>query len=622
MFERLVDRNLPGYALISAWIWLVLATFFSWGVHPRRPSVFDFANSVHLLRPYLVHLAALGGFLYIVHRSSRWRGAESLLFFILGLGYVLAFRQLGSNELAGILLFFIPWAVAIATTDPIPTEDSSAETLSRTLLDPSTNIGKTVAALAALLFAGMLFHTSSRSGLGACILVLIPLLWILGRRGRRLLFLGTALSVAWLLRGGWGTFLEFFVFDGKLQRLTFYTFLTGRPHIWHRHAQAVVDMPFTGVGLGASEHVVRGLYPFSRFEPIVVVEDAHNFWLHIATELGLPSLAAVMLLLLVAWHRLYQRWRSGDSSSFERTSVLGIAGGLAAYLIYGLVDVVAFGSLGSLPFWCLLGLACQAPVTKTQDHSPVPQPSNVAWSSRRIVIVLTLGCCLILGWGLRHRLAFNLATLQVAHALFVDPEQQSEALQRMQGHTEGSCHGHYFVARLADAQGDVSRRDAAYSSLLSCSDDFDDLVAFLLPEHHVLATEAHRQHPQNPAAHLWRARQLAKGTASQRQRAQAMFRSALALDPSNGRAWIELGQLLHHQNRRKALIAYAEACKRGDYYGQGCWQAGAAAIELGDLEAAIQFYRTSRMPGSQAFAQGLEAQRKRQVREQGGSHVQ
>lgn len=532
-------------------------------------------------------------------------------FLLLGLAYVLAYGYLGTNELAGILLFFTPWAVAIALTDPTPAPEVPPSRTLRNVLDPSTGTARLVACLGALLFCGMLLNTGSRSGLGALALVLPPLLWCLGRRGRRLLGAAAVGITGWLLWGGWETWLEFFVFDGKGQRLTFYTFLTGRPHIWLRHGQAVTDMPVTGVGLGASDVVVRELYPFSRFEPIVVIEDAHNVFLQVAVEMGLPCLLALLWLLAIAGQRLYARWRRAQDGP-ARAQILGLAAGLIAYLIYGLVDVVSWGRIGSLPFWCLLGLACRPP-------DAAAALSTGSRPLRPAVGAGILAALVLLAWGLRPILTFDLGVLNTAHALLVAPQRRAEALADMERHAQHRCQGHYFVARLASSQDDAPRRDAAYRSLIRCTDALDDLVAHLQPDHQELAQDAYRWHPRQAAAHLWRARQLARGSAPQRLRARAMFRTALDLDPSNGRAWIELGNLLYHENRREALVAYGEACERGDYYGQGCWQAGGTALELGDLDAAIHFYRSSRMPGSQAHAQGLEAQRRRRDLERQGA---
>lgn len=596
-----------GYRL--AWLWLLAATLGSWWLHPLTPSPLHF--EAPWIVSYLVLLASLLGFGFLARRHFEARGTAGPLYLMFGLVFVLAHRHFGTNELAGILLLFLPWTVAIALADGDPTSGSSSNAHGALNTQRALGVGRSaqrwMAGFASLLFLGMLYDTSSRSGLGAALLVLPPMLWCLGRWARRLLVTGGVAGGLWLLWGGWERWLEFFVFDSKGQGLTLYTFLTGRPHIWQRHAQAVLDMPFTGVGLGASEPVVKGLYPLSRFEPIVVVEDAHNLFLHVACELGLPALLAFGMLLAVASRQLVVRWHHADGGA-GRAWVLGIGAGLAAYLIYGLVDVVAFGRLGSVPFWWLLGLACQRPALETQVApwtTPWPPRARLAAAALTVLVLLAV-------WSQRPRLGFNLAMLKSARALLVDPGQQPDALDDMQQRAGAFCHGHYFEGRLADALGRSAQRDAAYRQLFHCTDGLDDLVAFLLPDHVELAQDAYRQHPQSAAAHLWRARQLAKGNDTDRHQARVLFRTALDLDSSNGRAWVELGHVLYHHSRREALIAYAEACERGDYYGQGCWQAGATARELGDLEAAIGYYRTSRMPGSHAFAQGLEAQWKRQ----------
>ncbi len=557
-------------ALTIAWSWLVVSTILSWTLHPLRSAVENPGPMPHLVALHGIHWIGL----LLFAALCRWRSAAvpgvGMAWLLVGLGYVLAHRHFGPNELAGILLFFIPWALATALADskvgdatPGPDPPVAAP------FDPRA--GRMVALAAALLFLGMLYHSSSRSGLGACAMVLVPMLWWLGRRGRRTVRIGIGGAFLWLVAGGWSTFLEFFVFDDKGQRLTAYTFLTGRPHIWLRHAQAVADMPFTGVGLGASEKVVGELYPLSRFEPMVHVEDAHNFFLHVASELGLLSLLALWTLLAVAACRLIEAWRQAPEGR-QRARVLGLAAGLTAYLIYGSVDVVAFGQIGSLPFWCLLGLACQP--TAMEASRPVrptsPRPRRRKTSQVIARCLAALAALAALGVGLRHRIDFNLAVLETANVLLVAPERHDRVSRHLAKHTDRRCHSHYFIARLADRRGDIQRRDDAFRALFRCSDDFDDLVAFLVPDNPQLAEQATRRHPHSAAAHLWRARQLVATDPDQRLRAEAHYRSALDLGPNDGRAWIELGNLLYHHDRQSALQAYGEACRRGDYYGQGC----------------------------------------------------
>ena len=85
----------------------------------------------------------------------------------------------------------------------------------------------------------------------------------------------------------------------------------GRREIWSRAIYMIQDFPFTGIGMGSFGEVADALYPFFSYSPGAILH-AHNLFLQIAVDLGIPGLIAWLAILLVvivlSW-KLY-RWAS------------------------------------------------------------------------------------------------------------------------------------------------------------------------------------------------------------------------------------------------------------------------------------------------------------------------
>ncbi len=130
--------------------------------------------------------------------------------------------------------------------------------------------------------------------------------------------------------------------------------LSGRVEIWSRALYAIQDFPFTGVGLGAFRQVVNLLYPLFTVGPDVDIAHAHNIFLQVALDVGLPGLIAYLALLWVAGGLGWQVARR--RSSLIRAPALGLLAGLAGLHVYGLTDALALGSKPGIAFWMSLGL--------------------------------------------------------------------------------------------------------------------------------------------------------------------------------------------------------------------------------------------------------------------------
>lgn len=130
--------------------------------------------------------------------------------------------------------------------------------------------------------------------------------------------------------------------------------LAGRIEIWNRALYVIRDMPFTGCGLGAFREVVHAFYPLFLTAPDYDIAHAHNIFLQVALDLGLPGLVAYLWLLAAAGAVCWRLARQGGPS--VRPVVLGLAAGLVGLHVYGLTDALALGSKPGLLFWVELAL--------------------------------------------------------------------------------------------------------------------------------------------------------------------------------------------------------------------------------------------------------------------------
>ncbi len=129
----------------------------------------------------------------------------------------------------------------------------------------------------------------------------------------------------------------------------------GRLDIWESALRIVHDHPLTGVGMNMfREKAVRKLYPAPTFKQSVL-PHAHNEFLQIATDLGLPGLALFVAWYVVTFWSLAQVYRWGENRF--KVLAIGIAGGLLAHIIFGMGDAVAIWDRLAFLLWWMFALS-------------------------------------------------------------------------------------------------------------------------------------------------------------------------------------------------------------------------------------------------------------------------
>lgn len=144
------------------------------------------------------------------------------------------------------------------------------------------------------------------------------------------------------------------------------TGLDFRVEVWSRAWMIIRDFPLTGVGMGLFADTVQWFYPYTRTDAAagMFVPHAHNLFLQIAVDLGIPGLISWLLVFGAAIHSAWQGARQG--LALQNGWLLGLGTGLlaafSAAAVHGLTDAVVWGMVRPAPLlWALFGLAFALP---------------------------------------------------------------------------------------------------------------------------------------------------------------------------------------------------------------------------------------------------------------------
>jgi putative inorganic carbon (HCO3(-)) transporter len=258
-------------------------------------------------------------------------------------------EDINANVLAGGLALVWPVAAALFFARP----GNSA--LQAALL-------RLAVAFSLLGMTAILLLTQSRGALLAVAVAVAVMAALRWPPLRVLLPLAGLALVLFVTRGGAGHWqrLADVLFSGGTV-----TSLSGRLEVWSRAIYMIQDFPYTGIGLGTFDRVQPLLYPF--FLTSGEAHHAHNLFLQVAVDLGLPGLIAYVALCMGSIYATWRVWQraSGSSSLLPapcsllpaRCYSLGLLGGQAALLVHGMLDATAWANKLAVIPWFMLGLA-------------------------------------------------------------------------------------------------------------------------------------------------------------------------------------------------------------------------------------------------------------------------
>jgi putative inorganic carbon (HCO3(-)) transporter len=197
---------------------------------------------------------------------------------------------------------------------------------------------------------------------GLAVLALVILRW---RRGWVAAVPALLVLAAGFYRSGAGRALDILVASRTVGSYN------GRLEVWSRALDMIQDFPFTGIGIGLFQPLADRLYPFLQFEPGKVVH-AHNLFLQIAVDLGLPGLIAWLWILVVALIHAGRAYRNGQLHKMSWMTALGagLLGSQIALVVHGLTDAVTWGMVRPAPLvWALWGTVIAAALWLARTQS-------------------------------------------------------------------------------------------------------------------------------------------------------------------------------------------------------------------------------------------------------------
>lgn len=260
-----------------------------------------------------------------------------------------------ANEIAGALAWMTPTMAAIALAYPRKEKEDQRDWL-------SLSIRSAAGFVFVMLFAA-LFLGQSRFAIAGVMISLILMVWLLVPNNRwRYLLLGV---VAVLIVLQLALLLNLFAIPSS-SNSSADPGLSGRDQnsvatrleIWKRGLWMMHDYPLTGIGMAMYRTAVsRPPYqiPYYVEHKLYPPPHAHNEWIQIGADLGVPGLALYISWQIVVLQMLWYGWKSQNKTA----QAIAIASftGLLAHALYGMGDAVTLWDRYQFILWWLVGLA-------------------------------------------------------------------------------------------------------------------------------------------------------------------------------------------------------------------------------------------------------------------------
>ncbi len=200
-----------------------------------------------------------------------------------------------------------------------------------------------------LLTLACLFCSGSRNGLlAAIVLILVSLFGMRTKRWVRVLGLA---GIAFVIV----TSLSF----GIAGRSISWAWLTDDPRVkvWGLAIQMIREQPILGQGLGNYKLLYNGEVPLYTY-----IAHAHNFWLTMAAEAGLPVMVLFTIAIGLICYRGYRAWRSLQQTASHQALLAGYCLAFLGITLFSLLDITYFEARVNIVTWLSLSVIAASPV--------------------------------------------------------------------------------------------------------------------------------------------------------------------------------------------------------------------------------------------------------------------
>ncbi|MBN1867881.1 O-antigen ligase family protein [Candidatus Sumerlaeota bacterium] len=189
--------------------------------------------------------------------------------------------------------------------------------------------------------------------------------------GRRVAIrIGIAVCVAAVLLGTVLTILAHRGDTALGRRLREIGALRDRTAIWHSALVMSGRHPILGVGLG--RYFLAHNEEFPEGHPFWILDkgEAHNTYLHVLAERGVPAFAVLLgMLCAILW--VYTRaWRAVRADSSRARWIVGGLGMMAAWMVYAVPQYMAYIRIVDLTFWMVLATILHATGQVARSKTP------------------------------------------------------------------------------------------------------------------------------------------------------------------------------------------------------------------------------------------------------------
>ena len=139
-------------------------------------------------------------------------------------------------------------------------------------------------------------------------------------------------------------------------------FMGERPQWWRTSLELIRKYPLTGIGLGRFRYEYQHNGPEEQY---YTPYHAHNIYLHIATEQGIPSLFLFLWMVTIMCRQVFLMRKTNDF--WQLGTFIGASGFLISALVYGLADNILHQRTVLL-FYFILGIIFYTQLSQDKKH--------------------------------------------------------------------------------------------------------------------------------------------------------------------------------------------------------------------------------------------------------------